>query len=95
MKSTHGTILFIAALISLASAACSSLTQSPVNTAAGPIRKDQAYILAIQTGNPPFDKLLYEHTYREFSKSLPIVESGPYTGVIEVSFLSSGQGYTM
>jgi len=48
------------------------LTQSPVNTAAGPIRKDQAYILAIQTGNPPFDKLLYEHTYREFSKLLSV-----------------------
>ena len=88
-------VTFAALTLTSLSLACSSLTQSPVSTAAGPIKTNQAYILAIQTGNPAFDKLLYEHTYREFSKSLPIVESGPYTGVIEVSFLSSGQGYTM
>jgi hypothetical protein len=76
-------------------AACSSLSQSPVSTANGPIRRDQTYVLAVQTGNPAFDKLLYEHCYREFSKTLPIVESGAYTGVVEVSFVTSGQGYTM
>ena len=91
----HVRSIFAALSVISLSAACSSVTQSPVNAAAGPIRKDQSYILAIQSGNPTFDRLLYEHTYREFSKSLPIVESGAYTGVIEVSFLSSGQGYTM
>ena len=79
-------------LLTIALSACSSIRVTPVSIASGPVKKAQAYILEVQTGNVELDKFLYEQCYREFSAVLPIVEKGVYTGVIEVAFLSTTDG---
>lgn len=71
--------------------ACSSLETTPVRESSIPVIENQKYVMAVQTGHRGMDKILYEHCYRQFSETLPIVEAGEYTGIIEVYFSTSGE----
>jgi hypothetical protein len=37
------------------------------------------------------DGLLYEMVYQQFTDVLPLREKGPYSGTLEVTFVSAGQ----
>ena len=45
----------------------------------------------VRTGNPVMDKLVYEMTFQKFGDLIPLREKEPYTGIMEVIFLSSDQ----
>jgi hypothetical protein len=55
------------------------------------IQTPERFQLLVRTGHPTLDKLLYEMAYQKFSDILPLREQGPYTGVMEITFASSGQ----
>jgi hypothetical protein len=56
------------------------------------LRANQNFQVKVQTGNLVMDQLIYELAHRDFGKYLPISEQEPYTGCIEVTFMSSSEG---
>ena len=79
--------LFLAVIFS----ACSSVeTSKPINSLAT-IRNAQRYQLLVRTGNPVLDKMVYEFAFAQFGDALPLREKEPYTGKMEITFVSSSQ----
>jgi hypothetical protein len=48
--------------------------------------------LRVRTGSDQMDHLLFEMAYQQFSDVIPLRESGPFTGTLELTFASSTQG---
>lgn len=83
------------ALIGAATAclgACSSLETAgpglPAPTAAGGDRRIQ---LKVRTGDPELDAILYDAAFLPFSAVMPLRETAPFTGVLEITFASLSQ----
>lgn len=57
------------------------------------IKSRTAGRLLVRTGCPVMDKLLYEMAYQQFSGLVPFREKEPYTGAMEITFLSSDQSW--
>jgi len=75
-------------------AACTALLSCGARLEADPL-PDAAPLLAgryqllVRTDSPTLDKLVYEAAVRHLGTLLPIVESGPFTGAVELTFSSS------
>ena len=59
------------------------------------VTDNQSYQLLVRSGNPTMDKLIYEFAFLEFSQLVPIVESGSYTGTLEIIFASTAESAFM
>lgn len=49
----------------------------------------------VRTGNPVMDQLVYEMAFQQFGDALPLREAEPYTGTMEITFVSSDQSAYM
>ena len=47
--------------------------------------------LKVRTGDEQMDALVYELAFEQFSGVMPLRESGPYTGALELTFASTAQ----
>lgn len=72
-------------------AACSSVQTRKANISITSINQSERFQLLVRTGNVVMDKLVYEMAYQQFSELLPLREKEPFTGVMEITFFSSGQ----
>jgi hypothetical protein len=70
---------------------CSSVKtyKSPISL--GNIKSSERFQLRVRTGDPVMDNLVYEMAFQQFGNDLPLKESEPYTGFMEITFVSSDQ----
>jgi hypothetical protein len=70
---------------------CSSVRtqKSPISLAN--IKSSERFQLKVRTGNPVIDNLVYEMAFQQFGNDLPLKETEPYTGAMEITFVSSDQ----
>lgn len=52
------------------------------------ISKGKAYQVRVRTGNIAVDRAIYLFAYSEFGRYLPVSEKGPFTGYIDITFVS-------
>lgn len=83
------TLVFVASLV----AACSSVQTQRANMPLAAIQSSERFQLLVRTGNAVMDKLVYEMAYQQFGGVVPLREREPYSGVMEVTFASSDQGW--
>lgn len=57
------------------------------------IQKDDRFQLKVRTGSAQLNRVVYELAYHQFSDVLPLREKEPFTGVMEITFISSDQSY--
>jgi hypothetical protein len=84
-------ILPLAALFVFVLIGCSSVETQKVSLPLSSIQQSEKIQLLVRTGNSVMDKLVYEMAYQQFSDILPLREKEPFTGVMEITFVSSGQ----
>ena len=70
---------------------CSSVQTQKTNAPLATIQSSERFQLLVRTGNVVMDKLVYEMAYQQFSGLVPLREKEPYTGVMEITFVSSDQ----
>ncbi len=91
-ENMHSRILrFSAVACTLIFSACSSVETYKPATSLTTIRDAQRYQLLVRTGDSVLDKLVFEFAFAQFADVLPLREKEPYTGAMEVTFVSSGQ----
>ena len=72
---------------------CSTVQTQKANIPITSINQSERFQLLVRTGNAVMDKLVYEMAYQQFSELLPLREKEPFTGVIEITFVSSDQSW--
>ena len=82
-------ILLIALLAFVAG--CSSVQTQRASVPLASLQSSERFQLMVRTGNSVMDKLVYEMAFQQFGSLLPLREKEPYTGVMEITFASSGQ----
>jgi hypothetical protein len=70
---------------------CSSIKTHKAPISLAKIKSSERFQLKVRTGNPIMDNLVYEMAFQQFGNDLPLKESEPYTGVMEITFVSSDQ----
>lgn len=84
-------LLILSLCATLLLTGCSTVETSKPATSLATIRNAQRYQLLVRTGNAVLDKLVYEFAYAQFDDVLPLREKEPYTGTMEITFVSSSQ----
>lgn len=82
--------LVIASLV-IAFTGCSSVQTQKAQVSLTALKSSERLQLMVRTGSTVMDKLVYEMAYQQFGGLLPIKEREPYTGVMEITFVSSDQ----
>lgn len=82
-------ILFIFLIFFLSGCSSVKTYKAPVSLAT--IKSSERFQLKVHTGNPTMDNLIYEMALQQFGSVLPLKESEPYTGFMEITFVSSDQ----
>ena len=83
--------ILIIAFALLMFSGCSSVQTQKAAVSISTIKSQERFQLMVRTGNPVMDKLLYEMAFQQFGNLIPLREKEPYTGVMEIVFLSSDQ----
>jgi len=84
-------LIFLPLCAALLWSACSTVETSKSTTSLATIREAQRYQLLVRTGDAVLDKLVYEFAFAQFGDVLPLREKEPYTGTMEITFMSSSQ----
>lgn len=83
-------ILFLTLLTFLLTS-CSSVKTNKASVSLASIKESESFQVLVRTGNPVMDRLVYEIVYLNFSDVLPLREKEPFTGIMEITFMSTDQ----
>ena len=84
-------LVLLSVCTALALVGCSSVQTQKAAVPLASIQASERFQLMVRTGDGVMDKLVYEMAYQQFGGVLPLREKEPYTGVVEITFASSGQ----
>ena len=72
-------------------AGCSTVETQKASVSLASIQATERFQLLVRTGNAVMDRLVYEMAFQQFGSLLPLREKQPYTGVMEITFTSTGE----
>lgn len=80
-----------AAALALSLAGCSTVQTSGATAQLATIAATDRIQLKVRTGDDQLDRTVFELVYQQFSQVMPLKETGPFTGALEITFSSASQ----
>ncbi|HED16327.1 MAG TPA: hypothetical protein ENI64_05885 [Gammaproteobacteria bacterium] len=83
--------ILLLSLLALILSSCSSVKTNKASVSLASINESESFQVLVRTGSPLMDKLVYEIVFLNFSDVLPLKEKEPFSGVMEITFVSTDQ----